>query len=133
MISFPDRICTVMGKALSVQLDRQHLLSSNIANADTPGFVPVDLDFPAALRQELQDGRLSATDEHHLPAAAAEGPDATLFYDPSVVPGLDGNAVSLDNEMTKMAENTVLYNATARALQKKLGLLRYAINEGGAS
>lgn len=133
MISFPDRVCTIMGKALSVQLDRQHLLASNIANADTPGFVPVDLDFESAMKQQLQNGKMLATDERHLQATVAEGAESALFYDSTVVPGLDGNAVSLDQEMTKMAENTVFYNATARALQKKLGILRYAINEGGAS
>jgi flagellar basal-body rod protein FlgB len=38
-------------QALSLRSERQRLIASNIANADTPGYVARDLDFAQALRQ----------------------------------------------------------------------------------
>ena len=39
------------GQALTLRSERQRLLASNIANADTPGYIARDLDFASALKQ----------------------------------------------------------------------------------
>lgn len=120
MSGFPDRVSGVLAQALALRLERQHLLAGNIANANTPGYVPVDMRFDRVLERAL-GGEQAAGSE-----AAPE-----VVYDPAVVPGLDGNAVALDRELAKLSENSTLYHAANRALQKKLGMIRYAISEGG--
>jgi flagellar basal-body rod protein FlgB len=130
MSGFPDKITNLLGRALALRLDRMHLLASNITNADTPGYLPVDMRFQEVLGRELDARELARTSEGHLPTVDS-AKEAALFYDPAGMPGLDGNAVSLDREVAKLAENTVQYNATSQALQKKLAMLRYAVNDGG--
>jgi flagellar basal-body rod protein FlgB len=49
------------------------------------------------------------------------------------VESLDGNTVDRANEMAKMKENEILYNASIEALRKKLGMLEYGISEGGGN
>ncbi|NMB73973.1 MAG: flagellar basal body rod protein FlgB [Myxococcales bacterium] len=127
MSGFPDRVSGVLARALALRLERQHLLAGNIANANTPGYVPVDMRFDRVLESALQEGTAAET-----APAAAPAPTPEVVYDPAVVPGLDGNAVALDRELAKLAENSTLYHAANRALQKKLGMIRYAVGEGGA-
>lgn len=120
MSGFPDRVSGVLAQALALRLERQHLLAGNIANANTPGYVPVDMRFERVLESALQ-------------GEVAEAPQASpeVVYDPAVVPGLDGNAVALDRELAKLSENATLYHAANRALQKKMAMIRYAVGEGG--
>jgi flagellar basal-body rod protein FlgB len=132
MSRFPDSISNALARAMSLRLDRTHLIASNIANADTPGFTPVDMNFQAALESELEMGPLAQTSERHLAGSiGGEAAQPIYFYDPNNTPGLDGNSVSIDQEMARMSENTLLYDTTARALQKRLGLIRYAITDNG--
>lgn len=132
MSDFPDRITSLLGKALDLRLSRQQVLSANVANADTPGYTPIDLKFEKALEKALPLGQLSVSDERHLQPTEVDSQEPELEYDPGGQPGLDGNTVVLDRELAKIAENSIQYNATARALQKKIGMLRYAVSEGGA-
>lgn len=132
MSGFPDRTTFMLGRAMALRLDRMHLIAGNIANVDTPGYVPVDMKFEKALGREIA-AKISTTDGRHFRGIPDQGTEAELFYDPTSMPGLDGNAVSLDREMAKLAENNTKYAATAMALKKKLAMLRYAVSEGGAS
>jgi len=131
MSRFPDAIANALSRAMSLRLDRTHLIASNIANTNTPGFTPVDMDFQAALEQQMETGPLARTSEGHLLGSIEGAARPTYFYDPTGTPGLDGNSVSVDQEMARMSENTMLYDASSRALQKKLGMIRYAITDNG--
>jgi flagellar basal-body rod protein FlgB len=57
--------------------------------------------------------------------------DPEIYDDPNGVESLDGNTVDRSEQMAKMAENQLLYDASAEMLKKKLGMLKYAISEGG--
>jgi flagellar basal-body rod protein FlgB len=155
-----DPTLTVLQRALDVRLARHGLLAGNVANANTPGFVPRDLDFAAAMREradqeprELPVPRASMTfaSAGHavespapaIPLAAAgavasagspAGLAAATSLSPGVSgPGLDGNAVDVDRALTAVAENAIQYGAAARAAQKKLAILRYAASDGAAT
>jgi flagellar basal-body rod protein FlgB len=61
------------GQALTLRAERQRLLASNIANADTPGFVARDMDFATTLRQATAGsgaGPMATAGGHRLPVAA---------------------------------------------------------------
>ena len=101
---------------------RHSLLASNVANIDTPGYVPSDLVFGDALQEKLQ---LAQPEGAHLDS---EAPDFEQVYDVTTAPGFDGNAVDLDREMAKMAANGQKFAIAGRMISKKIALLRYAID-----
>ena len=76
------------------------------------------------------DLRLAVTDKSHLTAGPATLGGAEVFTPSDAVSSLDGNSVTLEKEMTKVAENTMIYNATISLLNRKFSMLREAIKEG---
>ncbi len=101
--------------ALGLRAYRQQLLASNIANADTPGYKAVDIDFQAALRSArttMQGGsvKLSATAAGHLSTPApAQYSSITLKYHVPHQASIDGNTVEMDVERAKFTENALMY------------------------
>jgi flagellar basal-body rod protein FlgB len=104
-------------QALVLRAERQRLIASNIANADTPGYVARDMDFARALREatgQQQAVAVTATQPRHLEAAGGAGADAQLQYTRPAQDNLDGNSVDMDRERAAFADNTVKYEATLR-------------------
>lgn len=125
--------------ALDMRLNRQDVLNSNIANAETPGYRALGYDFESQLQAiagEGEDGAppMKASDPKHFLNAHTEA-DGTIQPDVYVRPtesvGQDGNTVDVDQEMAQMAQNQILYRATVELINKKLGTLKYAISNGG--
>ena len=113
--------------ALLVRAERQRAIASNIANADTPGYVARDVNFGAAMREAAQaSGALqqlrtaSAAPAHaqhlQLPTVrlGAVGGDQPLGYAAQTQPSLDNNTVDLDRERANFVDNAVRYEATLR-------------------
>jgi flagellar basal-body rod protein FlgB len=117
-------------RALSYGRDRHDTLAANIANIDTPGYRPLDLE-PASEAEAGGAAALEKTDAAHLQA-----PETTLagrrVIDESTPPGPDGNAVSLERELAKIDANRVRYVATAELVSRRLALLRYGASDGAA-
>lgn len=120
-----------LASSLDFHSQRHNVIASNIANANTPGFRPQELlraEEPAAAPSTLP---LARTEGAHLASVnlpAIEG--ATLAPDRSNSGGLDENSVSLEREMSKLAANDLRFASGARMIQHKLGMLRYAANDG---
>ena len=101
--------------ALGLRAYRQQLLASNIANADTPGYKAVDMDFQAALRiarSTMQGGpvKLSATAAGHLSTPApTRYSNIPLKYHVPQQASIDGNTVEMDVERAKFSENALMY------------------------
>ena len=94
-------------EALALRAERQRLIASNIANADTPGYVARDFDFGSALRE----------------AVAAQGrsrSDTVLRYTAAAQTNLDGNGVDMDRERAAFADNSVKYEATLRFINSSV-------------
>lgn len=113
--------------ALLLRAERQRVISSNIANADTPGYVARDFNFAKTLkaaqgengsvRQALQAA--STTHPEHMPLPTESfGKDGKgrLAYSLSAQPSLDNNTVDLDRERANFVDNAVRYEATLRFL-----------------
>jgi flagellar basal-body rod protein FlgB len=155
-----DRTLGILERALDARLLRHNVLAGNLANANTPGYVPRDIDFDAAMRGGLPapDGAPGAAPDaspsrdsidlvSYRPAAAAPAGDIPLVAggqgdvgsvgSPVIMKpaagtgaGLDGNSVDVDRALTAVAENAIQYDAAARAAQKKLAILRYVASDG---
>ena len=105
----------IHGMALELRAQRMGVLTSNIANAGTPGFKAKDIDFAAALK-----ARTSGASED----SAIGG--ATRFRVP-VMPSLDGNTVEISTEQTAFADNAVGYSATLSFIRGRVETITRAI------
>ncbi|HXE96349.1 MAG TPA: flagellar basal body rod protein FlgB [Dongiaceae bacterium] len=128
----------LLGKSIDLRAKNQNLIASNVANAETPGFVPKALDFEQELQGALKSGKpgqRSSSPSHvrHIPirgagaGSAIQSVSGKVIETPAKTPGMDGNAVELENEMSRMAENQVMFNASVQMLNKKFEGLRTAI------
>jgi flagellar basal-body rod protein FlgB len=105
---------------------RQALLAQNIANASTPGFQPRDLaPFAAALAQ--RGGQLSRTDPQHLPGNVAA--PAARAHPLGRAP--NGNAVSLEDQLGKVADTASTQELVSNLYHKYQGLFRTALGRSG--
>lgn len=118
--------------ALSLRAQRQQMLASNIANADTPHYKARDIDFRSALQSAL-DGRSAAvslqrTSPRHLGSAdPARQYASALLYRGETQSSVDGNTVNLDVERAHFAENAIQYEASLTFINGMLRTLQTAI------
>jgi flagellar basal-body rod protein FlgB len=127
-------------RSLDVRLVRQNVLAANLANVDTPGFRPKDVDFAAtmtAIEGSAGHGAEGTPSPGGTDGMGAGAPgqgipadDLPIVDVPAGGASLDGNTVDLDRTMVAMAENALQYAASARAAGVKLGILRYVASDG---
>lgn len=115
---------------------RQKLVAQNVANASTPGFKPRDLkalDFASVLKgQQEQTGLgLSVTNAGHMNAEGGGSFAPKAVVSPDSETTMDGNSVVLEEQMLKMAESRMQYEAALGFYQKSLGLIRMATKAPG--
>ncbi|MGS0754596.1 flagellar basal body rod protein FlgB [Roseateles sp. GG27B] len=105
-------------QALTLRSERQRLLASNIANADTPGFQARDMDFSRALREATSSAAspagLTATQTGHISPRAGALSESQKLYATASQTSLDNNTVDMDRERANFADNSVKYEATLR-------------------
>ena len=104
-------------QALVLRAERQRLIASNIANADTPGYQARELDFANALRQATgaDNGRgMATTHAGHETGLQSLREEPGLLYARHSQDTIDRNTVDLDRERASFADNSVKYEATLR-------------------
>jgi flagellar basal-body rod protein FlgB len=138
------------GRALLLRAERQKVIASNIANADTPRYAARDFDFKAALAEATgydpaaskgagaatgpttkpaQAPAVAATHPGHLGGTGGPGRvDSTVMrYRVAEQPSLDANTVDLDRERANFADNAVRYEAGLRFINGSVRTLLSAI------
>lgn len=120
-------------KALVLRAERQRIIASNIANADTPGYVARDINFKEALSQ-MTGGSTGELSKVNLQASSSAGAamtnprhmvlsglsqsqlsgGSTAGYAVQSQPSADGNSVDLDRERASFVDNSVRYESTLR-------------------
>ena len=132
MIGKIDQYLSFNETALSLRAQRQELLASNIANADTPNYKARDIDFTSALQNALAgkeaSGALATTAHKHLARGRATGDmlaDGTpVLYRGQVQGSVDGNTVDMDVERNQFADNALRYEAGITMINHQIkGLL----------
>ena len=114
---------------------RQRVIAENVATADTPGYVGRDLKQPTDFSAAMARGgglQMTRTNAAHI---APPGPAAR--FDPTKAPDsettLDGNSVVVEEQMLKMAESRMAYDAAIGFYQKSMSMIRMAARKPGAS
>lgn len=106
-----------MERLLDVTVLRQNLISSNLANIDTPGYRTRDIDF----EKEMQKA---------LTAAPGESPNPVVREIPGLIERPDGNNVSIDRETMLLAQTQLQFQTGVALLKQEFKRLQTAITEG---
>jgi flagellar basal-body rod protein FlgB len=123
----------MIAKALDISAKRHNLIAGNIANMDTIGYNPKDLDFNKTLKRamgEKEPDFIEKTHARHLPDDGSlpfkmdgeDSEDVDIYH-------LD--SVNIDTEMMNLMENNIKYRTTTEMLLRKMKILHYSIDEGG--
>ncbi len=128
-----SKLFDTTSELLQANLDRRvvqnRLVTRNLANLDTPNYRGTGLEFEKQLRTAMEGGVLptsmTRTNPMHMP-----------FTDPGPFSNargryMDTGPVNLDIEMSKLAENNIMFQAMIQLLNKKFMLLKTAIADTG--
>ncbi len=107
-----DQTGLELGRFLSYLSQRQEVIASNIANADTPGYSTRDVEMPTDFSSEFLDAKNAIIEAPDLPARN------------------DGNNVSIDREARLLSDTTLRFNLTTQLIRSDLKRVRSAIEEG---
>jgi flagellar basal-body rod protein FlgB len=117
-----------LGRFLDVDVARYKLISTNLANIDTPGYRTRDLDFRAELERAAAEN--IGMEEGQLVSGSFEPV-------PHQVRGLmerpDGNNVSVERESLLLAEAQMKFNLGVQLLKDQFHVISMAINSGGTT
>ncbi|MDM0122624.1 flagellar basal body rod protein FlgB [Variovorax arabinosiphilus] len=122
-------------EALNLRAQRQEVLASNIAHADTPNYKARDIDFSSRLTEAVERGRasqsmsMSVTSSRHIRAEAQAMPDQNLLYRVPHQSSIDGNTVEMDVERINFADNALRYESNLTVIGAKIKTLLSAVQQ----
>ncbi len=125
-----DRSVGTIQSWLTGLSQRGQAISDNIANIDTPGYKRKEVPFEAALQRAIGQGstRLTTTDSRHIATAGTVSNQLGLQAAQQLTSSrADGNSVDIDQEMVKLSETQMRYQAASSALSTKISILRNVI------
>ena len=108
-----DLTQTALDKALTGAQMRQGVLANNVANANTPGFLPSDVDFHSVIANAMSEG---SVDNASFTPEQSGGPITA-----------DGNGVDMDVQMANLSENALDYEALTAVSRARLNMLSTVI------
>lgn len=126
-----DRTMRVVVRGLDYAMMRQRVLAENVANVETPYYKRKDVDFASAFEDVLREKDsppLSTTHPGHFADGNESTPSVGTVEEAYAV-RQDRSGVDVEKEMTVVLENALYYQALARMMSDKLGLLRTVIRE----
>jgi flagellar basal-body rod protein FlgB len=97
---------------------RQTLLTNNIANADTPGYKPEDVNFQSTLQNAIDGGQ------------SIDGISFTPVTE-NIATTANGNGVSPEQQSASLAENGLLYQELTQVAAAREGIMKTAMGLGG--
>ena len=127
----------LLEEALNYRAMRQDMIASNIANVDTPGFRPRDVDFETMLadkkakifNDDSNKLEMASTSNMHLSRKESiVSSEAMMFFRDGHMARNDGNSVDLDVETTELAKNSQMYNALVASMKKGVSIYTSVID-----
>ncbi len=119
-----DQTIGFLQRSLDIRTSRHKIVSTNIANSETPNYQSADIPFQKILERSIDHAstlQLKKTHSDHI----SEGFENTLEVE------FSKEGVNIDQEMANLAENNLMFQAGVQALVKKLEALKATISEGG--
>jgi len=113
-----------LNKMASFFFQRTKTIQSNIANADTPFYKPMDLKFEKVLKDRIS---MKLTNPKHINPNPEE--DIKIeSYEAGYINGYDLNKVNIEEEMAKLAESSIMHQTIVEMMKKEMAKLKYAIS-----
>jgi flagellar basal-body rod protein FlgB len=128
-----DALHQGLGNVLDLRGQQHGLTVSNLANADTPGYLARQIDFTDALDTAMETGdglTLRRTRSEHVGSSGVDGQDYDIDQREAPAWSEDGNSVHAESEMSKLNANQLMYTAVANGVSRRLAILRYAASDG---
>jgi flagellar basal-body rod protein FlgB len=134
-MNLPDiPLLSMLRTRMSWLNQRQDMLTQNVANSDTPGYVARDLkplDFAQALRQAASPmnsaSQMMVTDPHHIAIPPKSGGDFEDMQVNDSEASPNGNSVSLEQEMIKVSDTQAQFQAATNLYAKAMTMMKTAI------
>jgi flagellar basal-body rod protein FlgB len=137
-MNMPDvPLMSMLRERMSWLESRQNVLSQNVANADTPGFVAHDLvpqDFESLLKSSGPSPfhiTMAGSDAHHIGTTSTSNEYGSKET-PDVEESLNGNSVSLEQEMIKVSDTQAQFQAATNLYSKAVSMMRTALGKSGS-
>ena len=112
-------VTELLFKQLNFRGERQKVISSNIANIDTPDYKTKDLRFKNELDKSNETLQLKVTNKNHMQVSMdKEQSNMKLFQVDGLEEQNDGNNVNLDTQMSQQAQNTMMFTAIQNSIKK---------------
>ncbi|HJE03401.1 MAG TPA: flagellar basal body rod protein FlgB [Aliarcobacter thereius] len=126
-----SKVSQTLFEQLNFRGERQKVISSNIANINTPKYKTKDLVFEQELKQEqiLQMTRTTSSHMHNIDYRSSNNPK--LIKIPNLIEQNDGNNVNLDSQMSEQAKNKVIFDAIQTSIKRDSKLFRSVIDASG--
>ena len=128
---FGDRLVLLLEKAIDAGSLRQRVIANNIANINTPGFKKSSVAFESILKKKLNTDRIplySMDDRHISSVNMLDGINPVVVREKTTSMKADGNNVDVEQEMVKLAMNSLTYNMNIQELNNRSRLLGFVIN-----
>lgn len=125
---------SLIKKSLNASTERGRIIAHNIANVNTAGFKASKVVFEDKLNNVLESKTvgLRVTNTKHIQDGnTIDNLKEDVVRDKTTSMRADGNNVDIDNQMTEMAANSILYNALINQANNRISSRRYVITGGG--
>jgi len=117
----PSNVTDILFKQLNFRGERQKVISTNIANIDTPDFKTKELKFNDHLKNSQHESRLQLATTHakHMSLDPQSKQGHMSIHEIEGLPEQnDGNNVNLDTQMSEMSKNSIMFNAIQSSIKK---------------
>ncbi len=129
-----DATMAALEKTLDLRMRAHEVHTSNVANANVPGYKAKKVEFDARMREamdslESEDATLGEKErvaKENLESVAPE-----IYEDPLARASGDGNTVDAEREQAEIAKNTIAYQTAIQLLNKKFLLNKQVLSDGG--
>lgn len=126
-----SKVTQTLFEQLNFRGERQKVISSNIANVNTPKYKTKDLVFDEELKQQniLQMTRTKGNHMHNIDYKNVSNP--RLIQVPNLIEQNDGNNVNLDSQIAEQSKNKILFDAIQSSIRKDSRLFKSVIESAG--
>jgi flagellar basal-body rod protein FlgB len=116
-------------RAMNFSAARAEVLTQNIANANTPNYKRMDVDFSAILAATMAEKQtpLAKTNPKHFDNSTPGVAKPRIITDSSTAERFDGNNVDVEFEMAQIAENSMYFQSLSLMWKKEMSKLKMAI------
>ncbi|MFQ5431795.1 MAG: flagellar basal body rod protein FlgB [Nitrospinota bacterium] len=131
-ILFSDRTPKLIRQSLDFNTQKAAVITTNIANSETPGYKAVRIKFDKLLQQAATGNNLplKTTNPKHIDVSSNGMKTSEPVMEIDLSEGrLDGNNVNMEKEMTSLTETQMAYEAAISAMLKRGGIIKSAITE----